>query len=266
MISVGMLRDVWAFRGFILGSVKREFQSRYSGTQFGMFWLVAHPLTMILIYTIVFARLMKTSLPNQTSEYSYSIYLCAGVIAWGLFAELLSRSVNIFLDNAAVLKKINFPKLCLPIIVVASGLLHYFIVCSLFVGFLVVINGFPGFAIVGVLPVLIVQVALAMGLGILLATVNVFYRDVGQSVGVVLQFWFWLTPVVYVPSVLPEQVRNLLEWNPVWPLIRAYQEIFLDGKMPGWVSLIYPASLAVVLVFLGMFGFLRLQGQIVDEL
>lgn len=266
MISLGMLRDVWAFRGFITGNVKREFQSRYLGTQFGAFWVVVHPFTMIVIYTVVFAKLMKTSLPNHSSEYAYSIFLCAGVLTWNLFAEMLSRCVNIFIENGGMLKKVNFPKLCLPIIVLTSSWLHFAIVMSLFLIFLALSGNFPGWVLLAGIPVLAIQAAFTVGLGVLLATINVFYRDVSHSVSVILQFWFWVTPIIYVPTLIPERARAVLEWNPMWPLIQAYQGIFLDHAMPTWALLVYPAILAAVLSVLGMYAFFRLQGEIVDEL
>ncbi len=266
MISVGMLRDVWAFRGFIISNVKREFQSRYLGTQFGAFWNIAQPLTMIVIYTIVFAKLMRPSLPHHNSEFAYSIYLCAGVLTWGLFGEMLGRCVNIFVEHASILKKVSFPKLCLPIIVLASSWLHFAIVLCLFLVFLLLSGNFPGWVLLAGIPVMLIQAAFTVSLGVLLATINVFYRDVSQSVSVILQFWFWATPIIYAPAVIPERIRVVLELNPMWPLIHAYQGIFLDKVAPDWASLIYPTVLALVLGFFGMYAFLRLQGEIVDEL
>src|SRR5436190_9516483 len=100
-----MLRECWEFRGFILASVKRDFVSRYLGTQLAFFWAVTQPLAMILIYTLVFARIMKPVLPAQNFAFAYSIYLCAGMLVWQLFPDLLGRSVGIFVQNAALLKK-----------------------------------------------------------------------------------------------------------------------------------------------------------------
>lgn len=89
MISVGMLKDVWLYRDFMWSSVKRDFQSRWSKTQFGPFWIVAQPLANIVIFIVVFAAIMKPSLPNHSSKFAYSIYLCSGVLAWNMFAEML---------------------------------------------------------------------------------------------------------------------------------------------------------------------------------
>ena len=266
MISIRMLRDVWSFRGMIWSSVKREFQSRWTGTQFGPFWLVAQPLATIVIFTVIFANIMRPGMPAHDSKFAYSIYLCSGVLTYGLFSEMLGRSVNIFVESANLLKKINFPKLCLPIIVLVSSLLNFAIIMSLFLLFLLIISAFPGWVILSVLPVLGIQLMLAMGLGMLLATINVFYRDVQQMVQVVLQFWFWLTPIVYVAPTLPPTAQRILDLNPLWPLIQAYQGIFLEHQMPDWAGLIYPLLLALFFLVLGVFAFFKLQGEIVDEL
>ena len=266
MISIGMLRDVWSYKGFVIASVKREFNSRYKGTQFGFLWAIIQPLAMILIYTLVFANLMKPSLPGHESRFAYSIYLCAGVLPWGFFSEILGRSVSVFINNADMLKKVSFPKLTLPLIVIFSTLVHFAIVMVLYIVFLLLIGGFPGWSVLAAVPVVIILIGFAVGLGILCGTINVFYRDVEQTIGVVLQFWFWLTPIVYMSKTLPGIVSDILQLNPMWPIIRAMQTIFLDARFPDWKSLIYPGLLAVVFLFLGLFAFWKLQGEIVDEL
>lgn len=261
-----MLRDVWAFRGFMAGSIKREFQSRWQGTQLGPVWIVANPLATILIFTVVFAQIMRPTLPQHDSPFAYSIYLCSGILTWNLFSELLNRCVGIFIEHSNMLKKVHFPKLALPIMVITFGLMSFGIVLALFLGFLLVTGNFPGWVVFAMLPVLFIQMALTVGLGIFLGTINVFYRDVQQTTGLVLQFWFWLTPVVYTASGLPAWVKAKLEWNPMWPLIRAYQTIFLEKTAPDWSSLIFPSLVAVFFIFLGVLAFHRLQGEIVDEL
>jgi lipopolysaccharide transport system permease protein len=95
-----LLRAVWSYRGFILGSVQREFQARYRSSLLGALWAILNPLAMIAVYTLVFSQLMQARLPDVRGEYAYSIYLCAGVFAWGLFAEITGRAQTMFLDNA----------------------------------------------------------------------------------------------------------------------------------------------------------------------
>lgn len=265
-MAVSMLRSVWSYRGFISGSVKREFQTRYRNSMLGAAWAVLNPLAMIVVYTVIFSQVMKAKLPGVDNGFAYSIYLCAGVLTWGLFSDIVSRAQNVFLENANLIKKISFPRICLPIIVVLNAGLNFAIIFTLFVFFLLLSGTFPGVSFIAILPVLIIQITFAIGLGIIVGVLNVFFRDVGQFFTVLLQFWFWLTPVVYPVSILPEYARPYLALNPMASLVTAYQHILVHGKWPDWSSLIAPAIISFVLCVIGMRLFRRRIGEIVDEL
>lgn len=265
-MAVGMLRSMWSYRGFISGSVKREFQSRYRNSLLGAAWTVLNPLAMIVVYTVIFSQVMRARLPGVESGFAYSIYLCAGVLTWGLFAEIVSRAQNVFLENANLIKKISFPRICLPVIVVFNAGINFAIIFGLFVLFLLVSGNFPGASFLAVFPVLLIQIAFAIGLGIIVGVLNVFFRDVGQFFAVLLQFWFWLTPVVYPASILPAPILPYFNLNPMVPLVTAYQDIFVHGKWPDWGSMASPALLAVLFCVVGMRMFRKRVGEIVDEL
>lgn len=263
---LGILRPVWAYRGFIVSSVKREFQLKYRNSMLGAAWAVLQPLSMILVYTIIFSQIMRARLPGVESSFGYSIYLCAGVLSWGLFTEISSRSVNMFLDNANLLKKLSFPRLCLPVILVSTALVNFAIIFALFFLFLVLSGNFPGAAIIALLPVMLLLVAMATGLGMVLGVLNVFFRDVGQFFNMVITFWFWLTPIVYPINILPERLQPLMAINPVGAIMAAMQGILVQGQWPAWSSLIYPLILTIILCTLGMRLFRRHSGDMVDEL
>ena len=265
-MSIGMLRGVVAYRGFILGSVKREFQSKYRNSLLGALWTVLNPLAMIVVYTVIFAQVMQAKLPGVTSSFGYSIYLCAGVLTWGLFAEMVGRGQNVFLDNANLLKKLSFPRLCLPIIMVLSAALNFAIIFLLFTLFLVLSGNFPVWAFLAVFPVLMLQVIFATGLGMSLGVLNVFFRDVGQFFGIVLQFWFWFTPIVYPLNAVHEGIRSVISLNPMTPVVSAYQGILVSGLWPDWGSLVPTGVLGLLLCLLGMQLFRKRAGEMVDEL
>jgi lipopolysaccharide transport system permease protein len=261
-----MLKALWQFRGFILGNVKREFQTKYRNSLLGAVWMVLNPLAMILVYTVIFAQVMRAKLPGIDTTFAYSIYLCAGIITWGLFAEITNRAVTMFLEHANLIKKLNFPRLCLPVTVVATAGLNFTIVFSLFTAFLVVSGTFPGWTYFAVFPVLAIQVLLAIGVGINLGVLNVFFRDVGQFFGILLQFWFWLTPIVYPASILPERVKPLMTLNPMFHLMGAYQSVLVYGRWPDWQALAVVTLLALGLCAVGFRLFRRRSGEMVDEL
>ncbi|HEX8955481.1 MAG TPA: ABC transporter permease [Burkholderiaceae bacterium] len=266
MIAPAMLKGVWAYRGFIKGSVKREFQSKYRNSLLGAAWTVLNPLAMILVYTVVFAQVMKSRLPGSDSTFSYSIYLCAGVLTWGLFAEIVNRAKDVFLDNANLIKKVNFPRICLPLIVVLSAGLNFAIIFGLFTAFLIASGNFPGAVFLGLIPVVAILVLFAIGLGIVLGVLNVFFRDVGQLFGIVLQFWFWFTPIVYPLATLPDKVKVLMNLNPMASLIAACQEVLVQGRWPQWMALLPTLLIALALCMLGLLLFRSHAGEMVDEL
>ncbi|MCB2016693.1 MAG: ABC transporter permease [Hydrogenophaga sp.] len=260
------LTALWRYRGFILGSVQREFQSKYRNSLLGAAWNIVNPLSMIVVYTVIFANLMRARLPGTQDQFSFSIYLCAGILTWGLFAEITNRATGMFIDNANLIKKLSFPRLCLPVVVVANSLVNFGILFGLFLLFLLVSGHFPGWVILAVVPLLVLQVLFAIGVGISLGVLNVFFRDVGQFFALFLSFWFWFTPIVYPTSVLPESVQSLMRFNPMARLIEGYQQVLLHGSMPNWYSLWPVAVLAVLLCVYGLWQFRRHVGEMVDEL
>lgn len=266
MISPLMLRGLWAYRGFVLGSVKREFQSKYNNAMLGAIWSLLSPLAMIVVYTVIFAEVMHSKLPGTDSRFAYSIYLCAGVLTWGLFAEIVGRGQTMFIEQANLIKKISFPRICLPLIVVLNALVNFGIIFGIFVLFLVASGSFPGWIFLAIVPVLALQVMLAIGIGMVAGVLNVFFRDVGQFVTIALQFWFWFTPIVYPATILPEEVRPLLGYNPMAAVIQAYQTVLVNGAAPNWASLLPALVLGLVLCALGMRLFRKRSGEMVDEL
>lgn len=263
---ISLLLPLWRYRGFIKSSIFREFQSRYRDSVLGSVWTILGPLAMILIYTLIFSRIMQTRLPGISSPYAYSIFLMAGLLPWGLFAEMINRGQGIFLQNANLLKKIHLPKICLPAIALGSSLLNFLIVFGLFQVFLIWTNHFPGWSVLGVVPLILLQLFLAFGFMIILGVLNVFFRDVGQFANVFIQFWFWLTPIVYSIDIIPSAYHAWFMWNPMTSIVMAYQTIFLQHQFPDW-STLWPVSLlTVVLNLLALRLFQKRSTEMVDEL
>jgi len=248
----GMLRALWAYRGFIMGSVKREFQSKYRNSLLGGAWMVLNPLAMIIVYTVIFSQIMRAKLPGVDSGFAYS--------------EITGRAQNTFIENANLLKKLSFPRLCLPVIVVANALVNFAIVFGLFTLFLIVTGNFPGFPFLALIPMLLLLVLFAIGLGITLGVLNVFFRDVGQFFGIVLTFWFWLTPIVYPASILPEAVQSWIRFNPMTAMMDAFQTILVQQQWPNWVNVWPTLAASMILCLLGFSLFRKHAGEMVDEL
>ena len=262
----GILQALWVYRKFVFSMVAREFRSRYQGSLLSYLWAILTPVLTIAIYLGVFSLVMRGRFPGADDPLSYGLFLCTGILVWGFFAEVVSKSQAVFVDSANLLKKMNFPRITLPIIVLLSGMINFALVGAVFIVLLLVLGRFPGAAVLAFVPLLAIQQGFAIGLGILLGTLHVFFRDIGQLWLVVVNLWFWLTPIVYHVDILPERFRALSRWNPLTPLFLAYQDIVLENAWPRWSELGLSAMAAVVFLALGLLTFRRLSGEMVDEL
>ena len=264
---LGMLQALWVYRRFVFSMVGREFRSRYMGSLLGALWAVLSPLALILIYLVIFSAVMRGKLPGGAGDsLSYGIFLCTGILIWGFFAEVVSKCQTVFVEYANLLKKMSFPRITLPVIVLLTALVNFSLVAGLFLLLLLVVQRFPGSAMLAFVPLLGLQAGFATGLGILLGTLHVFFRDVGQLWTVLLNLWFWTTPIVYHIGILPEKFHPLLQWNPLTPLFLSYQSIVLEGRWPVWSDLWWPTVTTLVVITVGLAAFRRLSGEMVDEL
>lgn len=260
------IRNLYKFRGFIYASVKQEFQSKYRNSILGFAWALINPVFLILMYTIIFSQVLGAKLPQVDNSFAYGIYLCTGLLTWNYFIEITLRGLNLFIDNASVLKKFNFPRTTLLVINFFSASINFLIIFLIFIIFLLVVDSWPGWVIVWIIPVLLVQILFASSLGFILGIFNVFFRDIGHFFSMFIQFWFWCTPIVYPVTILPENFKRIIQLNPMYPIINAYQNIIVFGKNPEWVTLLYPLTLCLTICIAAFFIYKNAFNQIIDEL
>ncbi|MBL0721211.1 MAG: ABC transporter permease [Sulfurovum sp.] len=260
------LASIWAYRYFIISSIQTEFRSKFARSKFGGLWMIFHPLAQVLIYALVLSAVLKAKLSGIDSQYAYAIYLMAGMVAWNLFMDITSRSLNVFIDNGNLIQKMSFPKLTLPLIVIGSSLTNF---AFLFFAMIVVFGFLGHFTSVVILwiPILmLITVILAIGIGLTLGILNVFIRDIGQIMTIIFQFWFWLTPIVYSKSMIPEEYQNLLLFNPMSGIVEGYHSVLVYDKMPNLELLIYPSILAITTLGLGLFLYKKSNKEMADLL
>lgn len=261
-----MLGAVWSYRHFIVSSIKNDLRSRFSRSKLGALWMILQPLAQVAIYSIVLARVLGSRLPGTTNEYAFPIYLMGGMIVWSLFAEIVQRCLTVFVDNSGLLKKIVFPRICLPIIIAGSALINNILLIAMCLVVFAILGHYPGVNFFWIIPVIALTVAFSLGLGLLLGIFNVFVRDVGQVMNVVLQLWFWLTPVVYMPAILPPSFMRVIKFNPIYPLTRGAQNAVLFDTGPGWHSMLAVVVLSLILLAVSLVLFRRASAEMVDVL
>lgn len=263
---MNQLRAIWAYRFFIISSIKTEFRSRFARSSLGGVWMVLHPLAQVAIYALVLSAVLAAKLPGIDNQYAYAIYLMAGTLGWSLFAEVFGRSLGVFVDNGNLLKKMAFPKIALPLIVTGSALVNNLLLFGAVLVVFGLLGHMPTLQLLWLPVLMTVTLALAIGLGLTLGIINVFVRDIGQIVPIILNFWFWLTPVVYVSAMIPEKYHHILMLNPMSGIVMGYQNILVYNKAPDISTLLYPATIAVVALSLALFMYFRANEEMADAL
>ncbi len=250
----------------ILELTKRDFVERFAGSSLGAIWAFIWPLVNLLIYIVIFSQVMGARLPGQSNLYSYSIYLTAGLLPWTAFASTVSRSSQVFLEKKHLISKI---RLSLPALLIFVSLAESitFIITMVFFFLFLLVSGFPLNPHLVLLPfIYLLQQILAFGLGLLLGTFMVFLRDLKEVVGILLQIWFWMTPIVYVRDILPEAVKPMMLYNPAYAFIESYQRVFVFQDTPHLGSLIVLTVLAHFVTFVAYFIFRKLEKDVRDFL
>lgn len=263
-----ILLDLWRYRGHIWRFTLQDLRGRYAGSAMGLLWAFLHPLATLLIYTLVFSRLMSPSVPQVAGgcPLSFPLYLCVGLFPWVALQDAIQRGSGAFVEHAPLLKKLYFPESVFVGKVVCSATVNLVISIALVLALLLASGVSPARAWLAVPLLVFLQQVLAFGLALLGATLHVFFRDIGQLVSIGLQAWFWLTPIVYVASLLPEWVQPALWLNPAYHLIEAYHQVLLTGQWPA------PDHLGMLVAFSALFAalarvvFVRLRPDLRDEI
>lgn len=262
-----MILKLWQYRGFIAHSVMQEFRARYAGSALGMFWMLINPFVQILVYTLIFSHVMRSRMPGQADDVlAYSIYLCAGLIPWLCFSEIVTRSSTMFIEYSNMIKKSAFPKVCLPVIVLASSLINFALMLGIFMLFMLLVGRLTWAAFFLSLPLSLLMILPAVGIGLALGTLNVFFRDINQIQAIVIQFWFWLTPIVWPVEALPEALRKWLPLNPIEPMVTAMHGIFMNTGLPDPFAIARGVAFAAFTLWLGYAMFRSKAAELADEL
>lgn len=251
----------------LINLTRQDLVDRYSGSILGAAWTFIMPLVNILIFTLIFSRIMGmklTALGVDLGQYSYSVYLVIGVLAWNAFANTLTRVTHVFHEKAPIIGKVNISLFSLPVYVLLSEMVIYLIAMSFFVVFLLLI----GFQITWHWlwwPLIVcIQQLLAYSLGLIFAILSVFIRDIKEFVGVVVQLWFWMTPIVYVVTILPDDWKALFILNPFYHIVEALRDVLMLHQSPSLPALAIILVIAITLLFGGLWLGHRLERDIRD--
>ena len=259
------LRDVWHYRDLIALFVRRDFVSRFKQTILGPLWLLIQPILTTLVFTVIFgqiARLPTDGLPQM-------LFYLSGTVLWNYFAGCLTGTSGTFTGNASIFGKVYFPRLVTPISIVISNMITLAVQFILFLAFLLFffLRGAP----VGLtawawaLPLLVLLMAgMGLGFGIIISSLTTKYRDLSYLVGFGVSLWMYVTPVIYPVSTIPERLRWIADVNPITPVVETFRAGFLGAGDASWLRLAYSAAFMLVVLFIGMVIFNRVEKTFID--
>lgn len=265
------LKEVMKYRDLIFLLVKRNFVSQYKQTILGPAWAIIQPLLTTVVFTFVFGNVAK--LADCGAVPTFLFYMC-GNITWGYFSGCLTGTSNTFIANSAVMGKVYFPRLCMPISTVFSQLISFGIQFIMFIAFLIIYLFIPGYSI-GIniwalaYPALIIQMAaLGFGVGTIVSSLTIKYRDLQFLVGFGMSLWMYGTPVAYSLKLFGE--GSILYWvtrfNPMTPIIELARYGFLgaDAGSVDFPALIVSLALTIALALIGIVKFNKVERTFMD--
>jgi ABC-2 type transport system permease protein len=267
------VRDLLRYRELLANLIRKELKVKYKNSFLGFAWSMLNPALYLVIFYIVFTQFLPSDIPY------FPIFLVSALLAWNLWSASLGGSVASLLGNANLVTKVYFPREILPMSTIGASVIHFFLQFLVLLGALVVFRYSVGPEALILVPLaLVVELLLLMGVCLLVAVLNVYFRDVQHLLELVLLAWFWMTPIVYKVVAIQEKpawVWHLYLLNPMTHIVLAFQR-GIYGMQPG-VTLDYPlvwylrnlgilGVLAVALIAFGWWMFRRLESRLAEEL
>jgi lipopolysaccharide transport system permease protein len=220
-------------RDLVIVLTQKELKARYKHMKLGYLWSLGNPLAYGLIYWLVFKFVMKVKIEG------FPLFLVSGLFPWQWFVNSIGVSANTFVGNASLIKKVNFPRNLLSLVVSTQDLIHFLAALPIIFGFMLIYQKpFSPLLLVGVPALAMIQLLYTYSLGLIVSTVNIFFRDAERLIGIFITFLFYLTPIVYNLDMVPEEFRKYVILNPLAPLILNWRGLFLEGNLNGsWLVL-----------------------------
>lgn len=254
------LHELWRYRDLFRVMVWRDISANYRQSLLGYFWALFRAVFSLIVYTLVFGRIARFPSDDQP----YALFCLSGLLPWMYFVGCLHSSVNCVVSNSALLTKVYFPRLILPLTSLTHNLLDICIQSVFLFGLMLWYGVLPGWHILYLPLFVFLCLTTAFAVGIWLTALNVKYRDVGQVVPYLTQMWMWLTPIVYPISMVSERWRFLMSLNPMTGPVEGFRWALLGTTPPDWSLLVVSISIVAVLLVGGVFYFHRTQQSFTD--
>ena len=271
------LAELSGSRELVMSLTRRELRGKFKRSLLGWSWSLVNPLATMVIFTVVFGIFLdvEPSPGDPSGLSSFALFLLCGLLPWNFTSNGINGSMGALLNNSNLIKKVYFPREVLIGAVIASSGVGFMIEMAVLTVALIVAGNFVIPWLAPALFLAAIQAVLITGIGLFLSVVNVYFRDLQHLVGIMLQFWFYSTPIVYPLEVVPRRaemlgvdvpVRTLYELNPMVRLVEAYRDCLYDLRFPPLADIVYLLVVAAVVMVVGLLVFLRLEPKLAEEL
>lgn len=260
MISITSFKRVWEFKYLIYNLVVRDLKVKYKGSSLGFLWSLFNPLLMLAMYTVAFQYILKVQTPN------FPIFLFSAFLPWNFLNSSLQMGVVSITENSNLVKKVYFPREVLPFSIILVNLFHFFLTFLVLIPALLFFHVKIGFPFLFLVVIIFFQSLFVLGLTLAVSAYNVYYKDVKHFMEVLLQLWFWATPIIWSIDRIPEKYRTLIYLNPLTSFIKAYRDTILYNRFPSLLSIILFVCTGVLVFIIGLAIFHKKQRRFAEEI
>ncbi|MBR1442696.1 MAG: ABC transporter permease [Firmicutes bacterium] len=255
------LRELYLYRHMIKSMVKKDLRGRYKGSVLGFLWTFVNPLLQLVVYTFVFSVILKNGIEK------FYLYLFVALVPWIFFSSSVTGgSVCIFAQKDLV-KKIYFCRQVIPVSYVTSCFVNMLFTFVIIFAVLIISGATLNPAAIACLPVIMItEYILALGMALIAASLDVYFRDLQHILGILMMAWMYCTPIMYKVEVVPEKFMPLFNLNPMTPIITAYRDVLYYAKVPQLQTIVHALVLGVIVLVVGNFIFDKLQRHFAEEL
>ena len=254
------LKELYEYREMIYSLVRKDLRTRYKGSVLGFFWTFLNPLLQLIVYSIAFSYIMRVQMDN------YYMYMFVGLLPWIFFCTSVQGGAMSIMSGSDLIKKIYFPRLVLPIATVTGAFVN--MLFSMMVMFAALfVSGIGVSKYIVYMPLLLLLLySLGLGLAFIFSACNVYLRDLEHILGIITMSMFYVTPVIYPISMVPERFLHYFYLNPMVPMVTAFQDILYYQRAPHMDTLLGVVGYAVAFIVIGFIVFQKLQRNFVEEL
>ena len=250
LLVLDEFREAYRYRGLIFQLVRRDIVARYKRSVLGVAWTMLNPLGMMIVLTIVYSQLFK-------SIEGYPAYILSGLIAWNFFSQTTSAAINSLVWGGDFFQRIYVPRSVFALAAMGTGLVNLVLSLAPLIGVMLIVHvPLRSTIIFFPIPVLFLTM-FSLGVGLLISCIAIYFPDVVEMYQIILQAWFFLTPILYPLDALPENLRPVLAFNPLAPIIKLFRIPLYDGKIPTSPDLLPAFLISLVVIVVGWWIFTR---------